>query len=111
MLDFIEQSPLHKNTYSMLMGDNGPALPKGVRSDPFDKLVSCVEKHGFRPFLHRHIGAVSTQGCRLIVSISRKQKLAGCGTALHARKLGMLCTWRTGKVWQTVAVTLQQLRH
>jgi hypothetical protein len=48
MLDFIEQSPLHKNTYIILMGDNGLAVPKGVRNDPFNKLVSGAARPSFR---------------------------------------------------------------
>jgi hypothetical protein len=42
MLDFLEQSPLHKNTYVMLAGDNGPAVPKGVNSDAFARLVRSM---------------------------------------------------------------------
>ncbi|KAF6262205.1 alkaline-phosphatase-like protein [Scenedesmus sp. NREL 46B-D3] len=38
LLQFLERSPLGRNTYVLLAGDNGPAVPKGVYEDPFSKL-------------------------------------------------------------------------
>uniref|UniRef100_A0A383VC43 Sulfatase N-terminal domain-containing protein n=1 Tax=Tetradesmus obliquus TaxID=3088 RepID=A0A383VC43_TETOB len=38
LLDFVESSPLAKNTYIMMAGDNGPGLPRSVFDDNFNKL-------------------------------------------------------------------------
>jgi hypothetical protein len=38
LLDFLDNSPLLRNTFIMMAGDNGPMLPRSVYN--FNKLVS-----------------------------------------------------------------------